>query len=86
MILQAQYLAEAIGAGMGNSVQGFMKSVFKKWNIGMTWSMSPPVAFLFLFFSENNSTMALIFKYLSSTEHCCAMSWELDVSCYLLAA
>lgn len=30
LILQAQYLAEAIGAGMGNSLQGFMNSVFKK--------------------------------------------------------
>lgn len=30
-ILQATYLVEAIGAGMGSSVQGFMKSVFKNW-------------------------------------------------------
>lgn len=29
-VQEAQYLAEAIGAGMGNSVQGFMNSVFKK--------------------------------------------------------
>lgn len=29
-IQEATYLAEAIGAGMGSSVQGFMKSVFKK--------------------------------------------------------
>lgn len=29
-VQEAQYLAEAIGAGMGNSLQGFMNSVFKK--------------------------------------------------------
>lgn len=29
--LQAQYLAEAVGAGMGSSLQGFVKRAFRGW-------------------------------------------------------